>query len=120
MRLLLDQMLDTVVADDLRLHGHDVICVSELGLSESDDKRILEKAIETGRILVTLDGHFGDWAILPLSKHPGVIRVKATPTASRAIIAVIGPFIRQCQDKDFSDNLVIVSDRGSRWIRTSL
>jgi hypothetical protein len=24
--------------------------------------------------------HFGDWIVLPLSRHPGVIRLKVDPT----------------------------------------
>ncbi len=34
------------------------------------------------RILLTLDEHFGDWVILPLKKHPGVIRIKVNPATT--------------------------------------
>ena len=39
----------------------------------------MERVIAEGRTLITLDEHFGDWAVLPLNKHPGVIRVKIHP-----------------------------------------
>ena len=56
-----------------------------LVLSESLEYNLAE-AIAENRILVTLDEHFGDWVILPLSKHPGVIRLKINPTTSKNAI----------------------------------
>jgi predicted nuclease of predicted toxin-antitoxin system len=75
LRLLLDQMLDEEVAQVLRALGHDAIRVSELGLGRADDAQILEQAISDDRLLLTLDEHFGDWTVLPLSHHPRVIRL---------------------------------------------
>jgi len=71
LNLYLDQMLPLDVAQALRNEGHDVMRASEVGQARADDYEILQKAIAENRILVTLDEHFGDWAILPLSKHPG-------------------------------------------------
>jgi len=73
LKLYLDQMFRLDVAQALRERGYDVVRASETGQARADDKQILERAIEDNRILVTLDEHFGDWTILPLSRHPGVI-----------------------------------------------
>ena len=81
--LYLDQMLRLDVARALRNEGHDVMRASEVGQARADDNEILEKAIAENRILVTLDEHFGDWVILPLRKHSGVIRLKINPTTSK-------------------------------------
>jgi predicted nuclease of predicted toxin-antitoxin system len=81
-RLYLDQMLRLEVALALRDEGYDVLRASEIGQSRADDFQILNKAIADNRILVTLDEHFGDWVILPLREHPGVIRLKINPTTS--------------------------------------
>ena len=70
LKLYLDQMLRLNVAQALRVEGHDVMRASGFGQARSDDYEILQKAIAENRILVTLDEHFGDWVILPLSKHP--------------------------------------------------
>lgn len=64
-RLLLDQMLKVQVAELLKADGHDAVRVSELGLARADDSEILQRAIESNRILLTVDGDFGDWAVLP-------------------------------------------------------
>ena len=76
LKLYLDQMLSLDVAKALREEGYDVVRVSETGQARADDQEILEKAVQNERILITLDEHFGNWVILPLSKHPGVIRLK--------------------------------------------
>jgi len=76
LKLYLDQMLRLDVAQALRNEGHDVMRASEVDQARADDNEILQKAIADNRILITLDEDFGDWVILPLSKHPGVIRLK--------------------------------------------
>jgi predicted nuclease of predicted toxin-antitoxin system len=70
-RLYLDQMLRHEVAQALRDEGHDVLRATEVGQARADDHQILQKAISENRVLVTLDEHFGDWVILPLSEHSG-------------------------------------------------
>ena len=72
LKLYLDQMFQVDVAQALREQGYDVLRASETGQARADDYQILEKAISEKRILITLDKHFGDWVVLPLSNHPGV------------------------------------------------
>ncbi len=91
LKIYLDQMLRLDVAQALRGEGHDVIRASEVGQARADDYEILQKAITENRILVTLDEHFGDWVILPLSKHPAVIRLKVHPTTSKNAIKLLLP-----------------------------
>ena len=118
-RLLLDQMLDAEVATVLRQHGWDVVRVSELDLSTAADDQVLESASCHDRVLITLDEHFGDWAVLPLDSHPGVIRVKTNPATSPNILALLVPFLNEHQQRSFRDHLVIVKLSSIRWIRTS-
>ena len=92
--LYLDQMFHIDVSRALRNEGYDVIHASEVGQARADDYEILQKAIANNRILVTLDEHFGDWVILPLSRHPGVIRLKINPTTSENAIKLLVPFLR--------------------------
>ena len=117
-RFLLDQMLDAEVAHTLLAAGNDVVRVSEVGMARSEDDHILAKAIAMGSILVTLDEHFGDWAVLPLRNHNGVIRVKTDLATTDNILAVLLPFLRQFGDKSFKNTLAIVSKNRVRWIRT--
>lgn len=118
LRLLLDQMIDTEVAVTLREHDYNVMRVSEIGMSRADDGQILDQAIVDNRILITLDEHFGNWCVLPLSSHPGVIRVKANPAVTKTILAVLLPFLHYHQNARFTNRLVIVGANRLRWIAT--
>jgi predicted nuclease of predicted toxin-antitoxin system len=118
-RLYLDQMLRLEVAQALRDEGHDILRASEIGQARADDYEILQKAISENRILITLDEHFGDWVILPLSEHPGVIRLKINPTTSANVINLLLPFLRLHPTYQFKNNLVILSPSRSKWISTA-
>ena len=117
-RIYLDQMFRLDVAKTLSDKGHDVLRASETGHARADDRQILDKAIEENRILVTLDEHFGDWVVLPLSKHPGVIRIKVNPTTSKNVINILLPFLRRYKPTQFENHLIILSATRSKWIQT--
>ena len=117
--LYLDQMIQVEVAQALRRAGHDVLRASEIGQNRADDDQILETAIAQNRILITLDRHFGDWAVLPLHKHPGVIRLKVKPTISKNVIKLLLPFLRAHSPKQLKNCLVILSPKRAKWIQTT-
>ena len=118
-RLYLDQMLRHEVAQALRDEGHDVLRATEVGQARADDHQILQKAISENRVLVTLDEHFGDWVILPLSEHSGVIRLKINPTTSDNAIKLLLPFLRLHSSDQFKNYLVILSAKRSKWVYTA-
>ena len=118
MRLYLDQMLRVELASLLRDAGHDAIRASERGQARADDALILERAVQEQRTLVTLDGHFGDWVVLPLSEHYGVIRVEAHPTSTANVARLLLPLLANHSQADFRNKLVIVSLSRVRWIQT--
>jgi len=119
LKLYLDQMFRLDVAQALLGEGHDVMRASEVGQARADDHEILQKAITDNRILITLDEHFGDWVILPLSKHPGVIRLKVNPTTSKNVIELLLPFLRLHSSEQFINHLVILSPKREKWIHTA-
>ena len=119
LKIYLDQMLRLDVAQALRDEGHDVVRASEVGQARADDYEILQKAITENRVLVTLDEHFGDWVILPLSKHPGVIRLKIHPTTSKNAINLLLPFLRLHSSGEFKNHLVILSPKRAKWVFTA-
>lgn len=119
LKLYLDQMFGVDVAAALRREGHDVSRAAETGLSRADDALILERAIREERILVTLDEHFGDWVILPLKKHPGVIRLKVNPATTANVVNLLLPFLRLHSGLQFKDHLVILSTTRAKWVLTS-
>lgn len=118
-RLYLDQMFRVEVAQALRKEGYDVIRASETGQVRGDDQQVLQRAISENRILITLDEHFGDWVVLPLSRHPGVIRLKVHPTTSKNVLRILNPFLKLHAQEQFINHLVILSEKRAKWIRTA-
>ena len=119
LRIYLDQMFSNGVAEALQSEGYDVLRASEIGQSRADDQEILKKTISENRILVTLDEHFGDWVILPLSEHQGVIRLKVHPTTSKNVLDLLIPFLRNHSGKQFENHLVILTPKRTKWIQTA-
>jgi predicted nuclease of predicted toxin-antitoxin system len=119
LRLYLDQMISSEVARELADQGYDTLRASETGQNRADDQQILQKAISENRILITLDEHFGDWVILPLSQHPGVIRVRVHPTTSQRVLNLLLPFLRAHTQEQFKGHLVILSEKRAKWMLTA-
>ncbi len=119
LKLYLDQMFRLDVAQALRGEGRDVVRASELGQDRADDEQILAQAISENRVLITLDEHFGDWVVLPLSQHPGVIRLKVNPTTSKNVVNLLLPFLRLHSSEHFKDHLVILSPKRAKWVHTA-
>jgi predicted nuclease of predicted toxin-antitoxin system len=118
-KFYLDQMFSVEVAQALSKGGYDVVRASDTGLARADDHEILQKAVSENRILITLDEHFGDWVILPLSRHPGVIRLKVHPTTSGNVLKILVPFLGLHSKEQFRDHLVILSEKRVKWVRTA-
>ena len=113
------KLLRAELASVLREAGHDVLRAFETGQARADDALILERAVREERTLVTLDGHFGDWVVLPLSEHFGVIRLKAHPASTENAAKLLLPLLANHSQADFRNKLVIVSPSRVRWIQTS-
>ena len=119
LRLYLDQMFAVDVAEALRNEGHDVVRACEVGQSRADDPEILARAVSEDRILITLDEHFGDWVVLPLSSHSGVIRLKVNPTTSEKVLDILLPFLKNYTSGQFKNHLVILSQKRVKWVYTA-
>ena len=119
MQLFLDQMFRVDLATLLRAEGHDVVRAEDVGQARADDVQILETDCVENRVLVTLDDHFGDWAVLPLSRHPGVIRLKIHPTTTNKAVGLLDPLLANNETAVFRNRLVISSTSRTRWIKTA-
>lgn len=119
LKLYLDQMFKLNVAQALRDEGYDVVRTSEVGQARADDHEVLQKAIAENRVLITLDDHFGDWVVLPLNEHSGVIRLKIHPTTSRNVLKILLPFLCHLSLEQLRNHLVILSSKRTKWIRTA-
>lgn len=74
MNLVLDVCSWPKAADELRLHGHDVVLAIEIDRSMKDAE-ILNWAFHEGRTIITLDKDFGKLAVLLGKSHFGIVRL---------------------------------------------
>ena len=79
MRFLIDQDVYAATTRFLRNLGHDTITVSEIGLAQASDERLLQVAEELERILVTRDRDYGALVFLG-GKGAGVIYLRLLPS----------------------------------------
>ncbi|WP_437631565.1 DUF5615 family PIN-like protein [Sorangium sp. So ce854] len=75
-RLLLDQGLPRSAAERLRAAGVDATHVAELGMWAALDEEILERARQSGQIVVTLDADFHALLAVAGASAPSVLRLR--------------------------------------------
>lgn len=85
MKLLLDENLPPGFAKWLIADGFDAVAALDVGLGGASDSAVRQFAIESSRILVTLDSDFGNLLRFPTAETPGVIRLKIHPPTQEDI-----------------------------------
>lgn len=88
-RILLDQGLPRSAAAALREAGWDVEHVSEVGMSQSSDRSILDFARAQGRTVVTLDADFHALLAVANEAGPSVVRIRQEGLKDREIAALL-------------------------------
>ena len=73
--ILADENIIGAVVMRLRADGHDVDWIAELAPSIAD-VQVLERAVASGRVLLTDDKDFGELVILESRPHRGVVLLR--------------------------------------------
>lgn len=94
--------------------GHDAVSVVESGLAGTDDATVRQAAIESRRVLITLDGDFANVLRFPPSFTPGVLRLRLHPPTEGAIATAPEFAITRLSDMRLDGKLVVVDERKIR------
>ena len=114
MKFLLDENLSPLRAEKMRALGYDAVSVVELSLSGADDPVVRAAAIESGRILITLDGDFANVIRNPPAGTPGIVRFRLHPPTEDAIASAILFMLARVAGMDLDGKLVVVDERKIR------
>ena len=113
MRFLLDQDVYTATARHLTELGHDVVRVSEIGLSRATDEELLEVAGAQDRLFVTRDRDFGRIVFLT-GQRGAVLYPRVLPTTQAAVHAELAEVLQLYGERELARAFVVVEPGGHR------
>jgi predicted nuclease of predicted toxin-antitoxin system len=107
-RLLFDENLSAPSANWTRTAlGVDVLDARTAGLGGATDAEVRKFAIETDRILVTLDGDFGNLIRFSPTDTPGVIWLRPRPPTEANIRFLLGKWLQKLSEVDLHGRLAV-------------
>ena len=86
------------------------MAVSDLGLSGANDPVIRALAIDSGRVLITLDADFGNILRYPVQSTPGVIWLRLHPPTEAGIALALDRVLGKLGQQDLAGKLVVVDE----------
>jgi predicted nuclease of predicted toxin-antitoxin system len=112
MKFLVDECIGPSVARWLSAQKHDVFSVYEEAKG-SDDHRIIKKANDENRIIITGDKDFGELIFRREKTHKGVILLRLENQRTENKINKINNLLKQYSDK-LKDNFIVVTENSIR------
>ncbi len=115
MKFLLDEGMSPRIVELLVVAGHEAAHVRTLGLSSAPDPVVLDKAAETGSVLLTLDTDFGALIAHSHSVLPSVVlfRGEVTRRPERQAALLLAN-LDQFEDSLREGALVVIGDERVR------
>ncbi|MDS3860833.1 DUF5615 family PIN-like protein [Thermosynechococcaceae cyanobacterium BACA0444] len=113
MKFLLDQDVYALTARFLVELGHDVVLVSQLGLSQASDEQILLTAQEQHRILITRDRDYGNLVFVK-GFGCGVLYLRALPSTINAAHTELEKVIQTYSEQELAGAFIVIEPNGYR------
>ena len=105
MRWLLDVNITKGVENFLLSQGHDIETLIQLGLRKLSNGKVLEKAAEKNRILLSYDK---DFIRLVQGKHPGVVVLDIHPSIDENVVPLLKKALNELDHENIKNQLVLV------------
>jgi len=116
MRFLVDQDVFASTTRFLRNLGHDAISVSEIGLAQASDEKLLQTAQELERILVTRDRDYGSLVFVS-GQGAGVIYLRLLPSNQHLAHEQLRQVLISHAEAELRNAFVVVEPSGYRFRR---
>jgi predicted nuclease of predicted toxin-antitoxin system len=114
MKFLADMGLARNTVAFLRARGHDAIHLRDEGLQRLGDDKIVEKALDEGRVILTHDLDFGRIVALSRGHLPSVITFRLADMRPAQVNRYLGEVLDRFAEQLASGALVSVSEYGIR------
>jgi predicted nuclease of predicted toxin-antitoxin system len=116
LKLLIDQGLPRLAAQELRRLGFDSVHTGEIGMAAAADHAILAYAQGEGRTVVTLDSDFHALLALSNARGPSVIRLRIEGLRGGELATLVKRVIESCEP-DLSHGAMVTVDERSVRVR---
>ncbi len=120
MRMFANENLFEPIIDYLKNLGNDVLSLRDAGLSGISDDEVYQRACKEKRIIITMDKDFSRLFRFPPEKCGGIIVVKIYKRTVDETLLIFKRFYETLQEKNISENLVIISSEGVRIKRVKI
>jgi len=121
MRFLVDQNLSPLLADELRVAGHDVAHTAELDLAMEEDSVVMQRARDEQRVLISADTDFGTLLASTGAPQPSLLLLRLrSPRPAAALAAVLLANLGAVADDLEAGAIVVLEDERVRVRRLPL
>jgi len=107
-RFLADENIPLDTLHQLRRVGFDISSVSELSPGVSDEE-VLKIAFHDGRVLITFDKDFSEFAFRRGQKLPGIVLLRFAPRSPENVTKILLAVLEQ-KDLIFEEHITIVEE----------
>lgn len=110
MKFLVDMGIGSGVVSYLRSEGHDVIHLRDAGLHRLPDRHVFDKAVNEGRIILTLDLDFSEVAALSKGRSAGVILFRLRNCMTSNVIRGPGTVLSSAEEQVSKGAVIVVEE----------
>jgi predicted nuclease of predicted toxin-antitoxin system len=114
MNFLIDQDVYYLTIQHLKKLGFDIVTTRDLNLQRASDERILKKAKELKRILITRDKDFGALTFLRGEVSTGVILLKITPLTLDEVHLELERVLKEHSFKELRNRFCVIEPHRHR------
>jgi predicted nuclease of predicted toxin-antitoxin system len=106
-RFLADENCDFAVVRALRAAGHDILAVAELS-PRSDDRAVIDLAVQDNRVLLTEDKDFGQLVYANSQPSGGIIFIRFPANTRQTLPTALLKLIQERGDR-LTDSFVVLA-----------